>query len=430
MTRPLSLEALEGRRLLSVTVGDWYHGAAASGGSSTGTTAAPAASASSSVSSSGVRATPQRRAHHHRTIPPPSAPANLVATVVTGNAVTIQYNDTSTDETGFSVERSVNGGPFQKWTTLWAYKGAKHHTFNNILLKSGTTYAYRMRAVNGTLYSAYSNTVTVTTLVEAPPPPVVLPPVSNPPPPTTPGEVAKKILFIGNSFTMYNDVPGLVATIAQADGHPRPITAGELHLGWGLADHINQINTVEGSSAPIYSQVFDDVIFQDLTERATTSAGDVAGFRSDALKIIGMVKTHSPNVHVIGFETWARGPSNPVYPSIFTQPSQMESQLLAGYTLSRNDFNAQKSGSAEVSPAGEAFAALGWDRSLYDGDDEYHAGPKGSLLAALMLYKTTYHDNVSDIPAATVSGTLAALGLSAADWATLTAVVDSVPAVK
>ena len=45
---------------------------------------------------------------------------------------------------------------------------------------------------------------------------------------------------------------------------------------------INQINTVEGASAPIYSQVFDDVIFQDLTERATTNAGDVNGFRKDA----------------------------------------------------------------------------------------------------------------------------------------------------
>ena len=91
--------------------------------------------------------------------PPPSAPAGLVVRFFTRRAVWLAWTDTATNESSFSVERSVNGGA---WTTL-ATLAANTTRYHDATLAPGTPVAYRVRAGNGDGVSPPSNTAATTT---------------------------------------------------------------------------------------------------------------------------------------------------------------------------------------------------------------------------------------------------------------------------
>jgi hypothetical protein len=110
----------------------------------------------------------------------------------------------------------------------------------------------------------------------------------------------------------------------------------------------------------------------------------------------------------------------------------MHAELRAAYAAARSDI-------APRPAAGRPPAAPGHRRGpgrggvpgarlaadLYDGDDEYHPSPRGSLLAALTIFSAAYDDDTADVPAAAVADALAARGLTAADWHELTRVADA-----
>lgn len=88
----------------------------------------------------------------------PNAPSNLDA-AIQGNAVNLTWNDNSDNETGFQIERQVSGGSWALLTTVNA--GAT--SFTDGTVAAGTTYDYRVRAINAGGSSGYSNTATITT---------------------------------------------------------------------------------------------------------------------------------------------------------------------------------------------------------------------------------------------------------------------------
>ncbi|MBI5929396.1 MAG: fibronectin type III domain-containing protein [Chloroflexi bacterium] len=92
----------------------------------------------------------------------PTAPTGLT---ITNNLVTQQtlvWNDTTTDETAFYIERSLTG------TGSWVQQGsvgADTTTFDSTGLNCATRYYYRLRAFFGdSLYSPYSSIADATTL--------------------------------------------------------------------------------------------------------------------------------------------------------------------------------------------------------------------------------------------------------------------------
>lgn len=95
---------------------------------------------------------------------PPTAPSNLVAITQSGSSIALTWQDNSTDETGFSLERQLTGGVFTVIQTL----AAGVTSYLDTSLTPGTTYSYRIRAFSANGNSAYSNTATATTT--APPP--------------------------------------------------------------------------------------------------------------------------------------------------------------------------------------------------------------------------------------------------------------------
>lgn len=99
----------------------------------------------------------------------PSAPTGLAVVNFGTNFASLWWNDNSTNEDYFTVERQENGGAFHvvaspsRASTL-PCTGV--FTWTDTTLTSGVTYSYRVRAhstFNGGTFSAYSNTVTFTT---------------------------------------------------------------------------------------------------------------------------------------------------------------------------------------------------------------------------------------------------------------------------
>jgi hypothetical protein len=95
-------------------------------------------------------------------IPPalPAAPSGLAATAVSRSRIDLAWQDNSTNETGFQVERSRSGGAFSLIATATA--GATGYSDTSGLTPN-KTFSYRVRAVNAAGSSAYSNTAGATT---------------------------------------------------------------------------------------------------------------------------------------------------------------------------------------------------------------------------------------------------------------------------
>lgn len=84
----------------------------------------------------------------------PPAPSNCNATAQSGLQILVTWNDNSSNEVGFHLERSDAGGPFAQI----AAPAANATQYTDTGLTEGVEYTYRVRAHNAVGNSAYSNT--------------------------------------------------------------------------------------------------------------------------------------------------------------------------------------------------------------------------------------------------------------------------------
>lgn len=81
------------------------------------------------------------------------------AAVAMGAELTLFWTDNSDNETGFYIERSVDGSSFFRFSTV----GANTETFTDTGLLNEVQYWYRVQAFNSAGNSDYSNIATATT---------------------------------------------------------------------------------------------------------------------------------------------------------------------------------------------------------------------------------------------------------------------------
>ena len=98
-------------------------------------------------------------------IQPPgfNAPTNLSGSAVANNQVHLQFTDNAVNETGFVVERSRDGGTTWGADVRPASNGTGIVQYDDSTALPSTTYLYRVFAVNGSLRTGNSATVSVTT---------------------------------------------------------------------------------------------------------------------------------------------------------------------------------------------------------------------------------------------------------------------------
>jgi len=84
-------------------------------------------------------------------------PSNLAASSTVSRRIDLTWQDNSTGETGFKIERSNNGSKFSQIATV----GANVTSYSDTKRRTGKRYYYRVRAYDATTNTSYSNTVNI-----------------------------------------------------------------------------------------------------------------------------------------------------------------------------------------------------------------------------------------------------------------------------
>ncbi len=84
---------------------------------------------------------------------PPTAPSGLTAIAMGSGQIDLDWVDAANNELGFEIDRSTDG---ENWDTLTTVT-AGTISYSDASVSSNTTYYYRVRAFNGSGYSASSN---------------------------------------------------------------------------------------------------------------------------------------------------------------------------------------------------------------------------------------------------------------------------------
>ncbi|MGE0785095.1 MAG: DUF4886 domain-containing protein [Sandaracinaceae bacterium] len=185
-----------------------------------------------------------------------------------------------------------------------------------------------------------------------------------------------RVLFVGNSYTFYNDMSGQVARLAEGDdGAPSLETDRVAEGGASLRHHFE----ASGARARIEEGGWTHVVLQ---ERSTGSLHSAAEFH-DYVGRLAKVAARTGAL-VLLYETWARQAKSDAYRARWSggSPPEMMRRIRAEYA------EAGAALGARVVPVGTA-----WERALAErpqivlhDTDLHHASPLGSHLAAAVFY--------------------------------------------
>ena len=195
------------------------------------------------------------------------------------------------------------------------------------------------------------------------------------------GDEVLNIYFIGNSYTHYNQMTTIFASIAAAQGirvNVTQITTG----GWHLYKYMNPNDS---SGAKVHetfkNQDFDYVFLQDGSTQVLASIGQFY----DGVRGCGKL-AEDDGAQVILYQTWGRKEGHSALAQYGVTPETMALKVAAAY-----EAIARETGYA-LSPAGSAFLDVYKNHpeiELYDADLT-HPSAAGSYLVALCHYATLF----------------------------------------
>lgn len=196
----------------------------------------------------------------------------------------------------------------------------------------------------------------------------------------------KKVLFIGNSYTYYNNLPLLIQNLATANGDvliKDENTPGGTSFNW----HSTNANTL----SKIKAKDWDYVVMQDQSQIPSFSPGQVATDSKPYAKILcDSIKANNACTKAMFYMTWGREYGDAsncgAYPPICTYDG-MQQRLRESYLEMTTE------NEAECAPVGMAWKKVREDFpviNLYAGDSS-HPSLEGSYLAACVIYTSMFH---------------------------------------
>ena len=190
-----------------------------------------------------------------------------------------------------------------------------------------------------------------------------------------------KLLFIGNSYTYYNDLPKTLAALAEENGHAvttEAVTKG----GWKLFQYLDVRNEyAEKLDALLASEHFDAVFLQ---EQSLLPATDPEAFLDGVTRLSERLRGKTDRT--VLYVTWGRKEGSKDLEAHGWTRAEMTDRLAASYE------RAAEAVGAETSHVGRAFLAL---NLLYPEIDLHHAdlthpSALGTALAAAVHYRTLF----------------------------------------
>jgi hypothetical protein len=196
------------------------------------------------------------------------------------------------------------------------------------------------------------------------------------------------VLFLGNSYTGTNNLPGTFYNLALSAGD-------SVYYDWNTPGG----HTLEGHStnanslAKINERDWDFVVLQDQSQRPSFPPSQVATqVYPYAEDLVNTINTNSACTEPVFYMTWGRKDGDqdncPNYPPLCTFEG-MQDRLRTSYLEMGFDNDAR------VAPCGAAWAALKLDSltfhdGLYTGDGS-HPSAWGQYLNACVFYATIFH---------------------------------------
>jgi hypothetical protein len=199
------------------------------------------------------------------------------------------------------------------------------------------------------------------------------------------GRPAVRLLFVGNSYTFVNDLPGVFAMLANAGGHRvdvETIAKG----GWTLASHEKSAKTLDR----IANAKWDYVVLQEQSQIPASERARAATMYPAAHSLARRVT--QAGAQPLLFMTWAhrRGWPEERLPNY----DAMQAQITRVYVTLAKQLR------AATAPVGEAWAqALRRNASLelWQADGS-HPSEQGTYLAACVFYAVVFRETPQGLP--------------------------------
>jgi len=189
------------------------------------------------------------------------------------------------------------------------------------------------------------------------------------------------VLFIGNSFTFYNYMPGILKDIASANGKPMHVDTA-VTGGKDLKFHSARERTYE----MIKSKKWDYVVLQGHSNEFAQPDGKVDTLTLPyAKQIVDSIRLLSPCSRILLYMTWGYKNGNPKWKAIAHYDS-MQLRIERQYLRFADMFN------AGVVPVGMVWKEVRDSYpiiNLYD-PDRFHPILTGSYLSACTFYTTIF----------------------------------------
>lgn len=193
-----------------------------------------------------------------------------------------------------------------------------------------------------------------------------------------------RVLFIGNSYTYFNNLPEIFAKLSEAGHQPKVEIRMEAPGGWRLKDHWEKGAALKA----LHEDKWDYVILQ---EQSTLGINYFLEGRpritSDAF-FQPYAKKWAAEIRKAG--------AIPVFYLTWARKAVPEDQAALNYFY----IHAALENGALVAPVGIAWAQVRQEQPVIElfSPDGSHPSPAGSYLAACTLYATLFHQNPAGLP--------------------------------
>lgn len=204
-----------------------------------------------------------------------------------------------------------------------------------------------------------------------------------------PAPGADRILFVGNSYTMVNDLPAVFKQVVASAGKAVPEVKVALAGGLTLEKHLGRPESLK----LIDEGNWDVVVLQGQSQEAAfpEKSPPYESFLKSAAALCDRIRQKSPKSKIVFYETWARHANYWKDPKalkgIGDNPGEMQANLRASYQKA-----AAQRKDCLVAPVGDAWELNYKVASplMLHAKDGSHPGFSGTYLAALVFYATLY----------------------------------------
>lgn len=189
-----------------------------------------------------------------------------------------------------------------------------------------------------------------------------------------------RVLFIGNSYTYVNDLPGTFRQLACSGGY-KVETGMAASGGWTLTDHVSSPETQQ----TITGQTWDYVILQEQSKTPSEPYWREAGMYPAVRSLVNTIS--DAGAEPILLLTWGHRDGLPAQG--YTTYAEMQSALDAGYDGIAGQLHIR------VAPVGKVWRKAvdqGLPLDLWQSDGS-HPQKDGTYLAACVLYAELFQSS-------------------------------------